>query len=41
MYGDVQIMSHVHHLSTEIEGKKITKMPECTPMNTNQNYPTK
>ena len=35
------IMSHVHHLSTEMVGKKPTKMPECTPINTNQNYPRK
>ena len=35
------IISHVHYLSAEMEGKKTTKMPECPPINTNPNYPTK
>ena len=35
------IMSNVHHLSTEMEGKKPTKMHECTAINTNPNYPTR
>ena len=26
------IMSHAHHLSIEMEYKKPTKMPECTPL---------
>ena len=35
------LMSHFHHLSTEMEGKKPIEMPECTPLNTHPNYPTK
>ena len=30
------IMYHVHHLSTEMEDKKPTKVPQSTPKNKNQ-----
>ena len=34
-------MKHVHHLSTEKEGKKNYNMPKCIPIDTNQVNPTK
>ena len=35
------IMKHVHHLSTEKEGKKPYNIPKCIPIDTNQVNPTK
>ena len=36
---NILIMYHVHHLSTEIEGKNLTKVPKSTPKIANQASP--
>ena len=35
------IMKHVHHLSTEMEGRKPINMSKCLPIDTSQVNPTK
>ena len=41
MFSFPLIISHVHHLSTEMEVIKPRKMPECMPIYINPNYQTK